>query len=188
VPIDCSTEWLHSRRASAASIHDADCDDVDDIGGWLYQFYEVRREKKEVVWPRIEARAYRRHPPVTQGCFTPAGLDRCAYPGGGTLLGRPVVAEPSMSWSKGCASTCGLTGNIEGEPETDFLKVNSYLGPGNHHCPCGAYLAHFCRASFVSGALMLIARDAFDCCYDICFFLIYLRGRALRACAKRQSP
>ncbi|MCT0200931.1 MULTISPECIES: BREX-1 system adenine-specific DNA-methyltransferase PglX [Synechococcaceae] len=93
------------------SIHDADCDDVE-ILGWLYQFYIA--EKKKEVMARKKAVPTEDIPAVTQ-LFTPHWIVRYLVE---NSLGRLwLLNRPASKLRE------HMPYYIEGEPETDFLKI-----------------------------------------------------------------
>jgi len=95
-----------------SQISDSDCEDVE-ILGWLYQFYIT--EKKDEVMARKKAVPTEDIPAVTQ-LFTPHWIVRCMVEnslGRLWLLNRPESKLREQ-----------MPYYIEGEPETDFLRIN----------------------------------------------------------------
>ncbi|MFS6826120.1 BREX-1 system adenine-specific DNA-methyltransferase PglX [Cyanobium sp. ATX-6F1] len=94
------------------SISDTDCDDVE-ILGWLYQFYIA--EKKDEVMARKKAVPTEDIPAVTQ-LFTPHWIVRYLVE---NSLGRLwLLNRPDSKLRE------QMPYYIEGEAETDFLKIN----------------------------------------------------------------
>ena len=95
------------------AISDADCEDVEIIG-WLYQFYIS--EKKDEVMARKKAVPTEDIPAVTQ-LFTPHWIVRYLVE---NSLGRLwLLNRPGSNLRE------QMPYYIEGEAETDFLKINS---------------------------------------------------------------
>jgi hypothetical protein len=93
-------------------ISDDDCEDVESLG-WLYQFYIA--EKKDEVMARKKAVPTEDIPAVTQ-LFTPHWIVRYLVE---NSLGRLWLLNRPSSGLK-----AHMPYYIEGETETDFLKIN----------------------------------------------------------------